>query len=60
MGFRARPDAIDPKGRVLEFRPNTPSGRARGAAQIRKYTEATGTKGRVIYYDPAARRHKGW
>jgi hypothetical protein len=51
-GTRLRPDAIDPKGRPVELKPNTPSGRAAGARQIQKYKDATGTKGRVIYYDP--------
>jgi RHS repeat-associated protein len=49
---KLRPDAIDPKGRPVELKPNTPSGRAAGARQIQKYKDATGTKGRVIYYDP--------
>ena len=46
------PDAIDPKGRPVELKPSTPSGRAQGARQITKYKEATGTNGRVIYYEP--------
>ncbi|MEQ8767250.1 MAG: RHS repeat-associated core domain-containing protein [Planctomycetota bacterium] len=50
-GTRLRPDAIDPKGRPVELKPNTPSGRAAGKRQIEKYKAATGTNGRVIYYD---------
>jgi RHS repeat-associated protein len=46
------PDAIDPKGRPVELKPNTPSGRAKGAKQIEQYKEATGTNGRVVYYNP--------
>jgi len=51
-GERLIPDAIDPKGRPVELKPNTPSGRAQGARQIQKYKDATGTNGRVIYYEP--------
>ena len=48
-----RPDALDPKGRPVELKPNTPSGRgARSVRQIQKYKDATGTNGRVIYYEP--------
>ena len=46
------PDALTPSGRPIELKPNTPSGRAAGACQLRKYERATGMKGRVIYYDP--------
>lgn len=41
---KLRPDAIDPKGRPVELKPNTPSGRAQGQKQIEKYKEATGTR----------------
>lgn len=51
-GSRLRPDAIDPKGRPVELKPNTPSGRRTGAQQINRYKAATATNGRVIYYDP--------
>jgi RHS repeat-associated protein len=51
-GTRLRPDAIDPKGRPIELKPNTPSGRALGARQIEKYKAATHSNGRVIYYNP--------
>ncbi len=47
-----RPDVVTPNGRVLELKPNTPSGRAAGARQIRIYEEQLGMLGRVIYYDP--------
>lgn len=46
------PDALDPKGRPVELKPNTTSGCAQGARQIKKYKEATGTNGRIIYYGP--------
>lgn len=46
------PDGITPSRRPLELKPNTPSGRKQGAKQLKKYEDATGKKGRVIYYDP--------
>jgi len=51
-GEKLRPDAITPSGRPVELKPNTPSGRRQGAVQIEKYKNATGTNGRVVYYDP--------
>lgn len=51
-GEKLRPDALTPSGRPVELKPNTPSGRRQGTKQIEKYKEATGTNGRVIYYDP--------
>ncbi len=51
-GTKLRPDAIDPKGRPVELKPNTPSGRARSARHIQVYKDATDTNGRVTYYDP--------
>lgn len=47
-----KPDVVTPNGRILELKPNTPSGRAAGARQIRNYEEQLGMPGRVIYYDP--------
>jgi RHS repeat-associated protein len=47
-----KPDAITPSGRPVELKPNTPSGRRAGATQLKKYEDATGKKGRVVYYDP--------
>ena len=51
-GKTVKPDAVSPSGRPVELKPNTPSGRAKGKRQIKKYERATGKKGRVIYYDP--------
>jgi hypothetical protein len=45
------PDATDSAGRAVELKPNTPSGRQRGAAQIERYKDVTGKNGRVIYYE---------
>lgn len=47
-----KPDVVTPSGRTLELKPNTPSGRAAGARQIRNYEEQLGMPGKVIYYDP--------
>jgi RHS repeat-associated protein len=46
------PDVVTPRGRILELKPNTPSGRAQGARQIERYEDQLGMPGRVIYYDP--------
>jgi hypothetical protein len=47
-----KPDVGTPSGFILEFKPNTPSGRRAGARQIKVYEEQLGLRGRVIYYDP--------
>lgn len=47
-----KPDVVTPNGRILELKPNTPSGRAAGERQIRNYEKQLGMPGRVIYYDP--------
>ena len=52
LGEKLRPDALTSSGRPVELKPNTPSGIKRGNAQIKKYKEAAGKNGRVIYYDP--------
>jgi hypothetical protein len=46
------PDVVTAKGHILELKPNTASGRAEGARQIRIYEEQLGIRGRVIYYQP--------
>ena len=45
-------DGMTPRGYILELKPNTPSGRSAGAAQMRNYQEQLGVRGRVICYDP--------
>lgn len=54
-----RPDVVGPprvhkkqKSYQMEYKPNTPSGRAAGARQAKKYERLTGRKTRVIFYDP--------
>jgi hypothetical protein len=49
-GKTVKPDAVTPSGRPVELKPNTSSGRSKGASQIKKYERATGKKGRVVYY----------
>ncbi|MES4993822.1 RHS repeat-associated core domain-containing protein [Agrobacterium radiobacter] len=46
-----KPDVVTPRGRILELKPNTPSGRAAGARQVERYEQQLGQKGRVIYYE---------
>jgi RHS repeat-associated protein len=51
-GKTLEPDALDPKGRPVELKPNTPTGHKQGQRQIKKYKEAKKKNGRVIFYDP--------
>lgn len=51
-GSNLRPDGITEKGKPVEVKPDTESGRKSGEKQIRKYNEASGQRGRVIYYSP--------
>ena len=51
-GGTVYPDALDPKGRPVELKPNSVSGRKKGVRQINMYKSITGTNGRVVYYDP--------
>jgi len=50
-GKEYRPDVVTPKGRILELKPNTPSGRAAGTRQVRNYEKQLGMRGKVIYYN---------
>jgi hypothetical protein len=38
--------------KYIEVKPDTPSGRAAAARQVKKYEEATGQKVRALFYDP--------
>lgn len=59
-GTRLRPDAAGParnpaddtKRMQLELKPDTVTGRRRGAEAVEKYQSGTGNKTRVVYYDP--------
>ncbi len=55
-GKTVKPDAVTPSGRPVELKPNTPSGRAKGASQIKGQERATGKKGRVVYYEPKKKK----
>lgn len=51
-GKKVIPDALDSKGRPIELKPNTASGRKKGKTQLKKYERATGKRGRLIFYEP--------
>jgi RHS repeat-associated protein len=51
-GKTVKPDAVTKSGKPVELKPNTPSGKTKGAKQLPKYERATGQKGRVVTYDP--------
>ncbi len=54
-GRTYKPDVRTKSGHYLEYKPDTPRGRSRGAAQIRKYKAQhpdPNVKFRVIYYKP--------
>jgi len=51
-GKIVKPDAVTKSGRPIELKPNTPTGRKKGAQQIKAQERATGKKGRVVYYGP--------
>lgn len=38
--------------KYIEVKPDTPSGRAAAARQVKKYEDATGRKVRALFYDP--------
>ena len=46
------PDIVTPSGHPLEYKPKTPSGIKKGKTQLKGQERATGTNGRVIYYEP--------
>lgn len=47
-----KPDVVTPNGRILELKPNTPSGVAAGARQTANYEQQLGMPARAIYYEP--------
>jgi RHS repeat-associated protein len=51
-GNKVIPDIITPSGHPLEYKPRTPSGIKKGQSQLKGQERATGTNGRVIFYDP--------
>ncbi|MGB7068405.1 MAG: RHS repeat-associated core domain-containing protein [Pyrinomonadaceae bacterium] len=51
-GKTVRPDARSRRGKPVELKPNTPTGRKKGAKDLKKQESDTGKKGRVVYYEP--------
>jgi hypothetical protein len=51
-GLVVIPDAVTPSGHPVELKPNTPTGRVKGEKQLQGQQRATGSNGKVIYYDP--------
>jgi len=47
------PDAVTPRGRILELKPNTASGKAAGARQIKQYSVQMDARVGLITYPPA-------
>jgi RHS repeat-associated protein len=47
-----KPDVVTPRGRIMELKPNTPSGLAAGARQTRNYSNQLGAPARTITYEP--------
>lgn len=48
------PDVVTPRGRIMELKPNTASGRAAGARQTADRTAELGRPARTITYEPPA------
>jgi len=53
-GRRVYPDVTTRRGYLLEYKPDTPSGRAAGERQCAEYTRVTNKRCRVIYYQPGS------
>lgn len=53
-GKTYRPDVVTPRGRIMELKPNTPSGQASGARQTSNYSNQLGAPARTITYQPPA------
>ena len=51
-GKTYKPDVVTPRGRIMELKPDTASGRAAGARQTRNYSEQLGAPARTITYKP--------
>ena len=52
VGAPARNPVLSDKRRLMELKPDTPSGRAAAARAARRYLIETGNKTRPIYYNP--------
>lgn len=53
-GKTYKPDVVTPRGRIMELKPDTPSGRAAGARQTANYSAQLGAPARTITYQPPA------
>jgi RHS repeat-associated protein len=51
-GKTYKPDVVTPRGRIMELKPDTPSGRATGARQAASYSNQLGAPARTITYQP--------
>ena len=51
-GKTYKPDVVTPRGRIMELKPNTPSGRAAGTRQANNYRKQLERPARPIYYRP--------
>lgn len=51
-GKTYKPDVVTPRGRIMELKPNTPSGRAAGTRQANNYRQQLERPARPIYYRP--------
>jgi RHS repeat-associated protein len=51
-GKTYKPDVVTPRGRIMELKPKTPSGQAKGARQTRNYRTQLGAPARTITYRP--------
>jgi hypothetical protein len=49
-GEKGRPDVITPRGRTMELKPDTPTGRKAAEKQTKKYNRITGQRSRPIFY----------
>lgn len=53
-GKTYKPDVVTPRGRIMELKPDTASGRAAGARQTSNYSTQLGAPARTITYRPPA------
>lgn len=55
-GEKGRPDVRTPRGRTIELKPDTPTGRKAAEKQTKKYNRITGERSRAIFYRPPSGR----
>ncbi len=59
-GKTYKPDVVTPRGRIMELKPNTPSGKAAGARQTGNYSVQLGAPARTITYQRPPPPSKPW